>query len=86
MPGRAAEVRSLMAIKLAATMVLRMPIRDGSWTAKARSGLPGSDPDDDPSVWTGVLPLRTGFDAPTATRAAGIPLPASIRRRLDGQA
>ena len=76
MPGRAAEVRALTAKELAATTVLRLPIRDGSWTAKARSGPPGSDPDDDPSVWTGVLPLRTGFDAPTAgTGADGIPLP-----------
>ena len=48
MPGRAAEVRALTAKELAATTVLRLPIRDGSWTAKARSGPPGSDPDDDP--------------------------------------
>ena len=87
MPGRAAEVRPLTAKELAATTVLRLPIRDGSWTAKARSGPPGSNPDDDPGVWTGVLPLRTGFDAPTATTGAdGIPLPDSIRRRLDGPA
>ena len=86
MPGRAAEVRALTAKELAATTVLRLPIRDGSWAAKARSGPPSSDADDDPQVWTGVLPLRTGFDAPTATGGGGIPLPESIRRRLSGPA
>ncbi len=86
MPGRAAEVRGLTAKELAATSVLRLPIRDGSWTAKARTGPPMSQPGDDPSGWTGVLPLRTGFDAPTATAADGIPVPDSVRRRLGVQA
>ncbi len=84
LPGRAAEVRGLTAKELAATTVLRLPIRDGSWTAKARTGPPKGSPDDDPTVWTGVLPVRSCFDDPIAAGAHGIPLPPSIRRRLDG--
>ncbi|MGV1009454.1 MAG: pyridoxamine 5'-phosphate oxidase family protein [Dermatophilaceae bacterium] len=86
MPGRAAEVRALTAKELAATTVLRLPIREGSWTAKSRTGPPGSDEDDDPTLWTGVLPLRTGFGEPVDAGADGIPLSASVRRRLEGQA
>jgi nitroimidazol reductase NimA-like FMN-containing flavoprotein (pyridoxamine 5'-phosphate oxidase superfamily) len=86
MPGRATEVRALTAKELAATFVLRLPIREGCWTAKSRTGPPGADEDDDPTVWTGVLPLRTGFGEPVAAGAAGIPLSSSVRRRLDAQA
>ena len=61
-----------------------MCIRD-RWLAKARTGPASVLEDDDPSVWTGVLPVRTvlGTPAPTAEAAArGIRLPASIEQRL----
>ena len=85
MPGRAAEARANTAKERAATIVLRLPIVDGQWLAKARTGPASVLEDDDPSVWTGVLPVRTVLDTPVPTAEAaarGIPLPASIEQRL----
>jgi nitroimidazol reductase NimA-like FMN-containing flavoprotein (pyridoxamine 5'-phosphate oxidase superfamily) len=85
MPGRPAEVRGHTAKEIAATVVLRLPIRDGSWTAKARTGSPGADEDADPNAWTGVLPLLHGFGAAVPTERAhsdGIPVPESVTRRI----
>lgn len=85
MPGRAAEVRPNTPKERAATIVLRLPIVEGQWLAKARTGSASALEDDDPSVWTGVLPVRTVLDAPVPTAEAaarGIPVPPSVTRRL----
>ncbi len=84
MPGRAAEVRSNRPKELAATLVLQLPIRAGQWAAKVRSGPPSHEPDDDPTVWTGLLPVRAVFGEPigsTAAVADSIPVADSVRRR-----
>lgn len=85
MPGRTAEVRANRPKEYAATMVLRLPIRDGAWAAKTRDMGPEHLPDDDPAAWTGVLPLHARLGEPQPSElaaAAGIPLPASIAARL----
>ncbi len=85
MPGRSAEVRANRPKEYAATMVLRLPITDGAWTAKARAAGPSHEPDDDPQVWTGVLPIETRLGTPVPSELAaarGIPLAASIVARL----
>lgn len=70
MPGRATEVRAVSDKELAATLVLRLPIRAGQWTAKVRTGPPGQDPEADPRVWTGLLPLVAAFGAPSSAPPA----------------
>lgn len=84
MPGRPAEVRHSTRKEYAATTVLRMPIATAEWTVKARTGGPGPEPDEDPSIWRGVLPVRTVFGEPEAApEQHGIPLPGSIVQRLE---
>ena len=83
MPGRPAEVRRSTRKELAATTVLRMPIDAAEWTVKVRSGGVGDEPDADPTVWRGVLPVHTTFGDPqTEPGQHGIPLSPSISRRL----
>ncbi|OZC33238.1 pyridoxamine 5'-phosphate oxidase family protein [Gordonia polyisoprenivorans] len=77
-PGRVAETPSITGKERAATVALRMPIVDGQWIAKARSGGPGVDTDN----WTGVVPVRTVYDDPIP--ATGIEIPESVRRLASG--
>ncbi|MGW6035392.1 pyridoxamine 5'-phosphate oxidase family protein [Gordonia terrae] len=72
-PGRVAEVRPTTRKELAATVALRLPIADGQWIAKARTGGPGGESTD----WTGVVPVRTVYDAPL-THSGETP-PESVR-------
>ena len=88
MPGRLDEVRANTAKERAATIVLRLPIIDGQWLAKARTGSASAQEDDDPSVWTGVVPVRTVLGEPVPspeTAARGIPVSPSITRRVAGR-
>ncbi len=68
-PGRVAEVRKTTRKELAATVALRLPIVDGQWIAKARTGGPGVESAD----WTGVVPMRTVYDAPITYSGATVP-------------
>lgn len=80
-PGRTAEVRAMTRRELVATLAMALPIIDGRWLLKARSGGPG-EPDEPTDAWTGVVPFRVVADdpepAPHALEAA-IPVPASVR-------
>jgi uncharacterized protein len=66
MPGRWAELRSPTAKELAATTLLRMPLRE--WSVKVSDGWP-DDPVEDlhEQVWAGVLPIESAFGAPLPT-------------------
>jgi hypothetical protein len=66
MPGRWAELRPPTAKELAATTLLRMPLRE--WSVKVSDGWP-DDPDEDLSepVWAGVLPIESSFGTPVPT-------------------
>ncbi|MCZ0910919.1 pyridoxamine 5'-phosphate oxidase family protein [Gordonia amicalis] len=68
-PGRVTEVRETTRKELAATVVLRLPIVDGQWIAKARAGGPGIESSD----WTGVVPMRTVYDEPITYSGATPP-------------
>jgi len=66
----------------AKTMTLALPISDGHWLMKARTGqLARADevPDD---VWMGTVPLTlvAGEPVPATGQDPGLPLPASVRR------
>jgi uncharacterized protein len=84
-PGRLAEVRASTGRELAATLALAMPI--GEWSLKASHEQPDDLPDDIAAdAWAGVVPIATGYgpaqDAPDLR--PGIPVPASVRRLIDG--
>lgn len=80
-PGRSSEVREPSARELAATTVLRLPLREVS--LKARTGPPGDDPDDAAlPYWSGVLPVTTttGRPVPAHDVPSAVPLPAHLLR------
>ncbi|WP_109474158.1 pyridoxamine 5'-phosphate oxidase family protein [Ornithinimicrobium cavernae] len=64
-PGRTAEVRASTRREYAATVVLALPIEDGMWILKARSG-PAGEPDEPTDAWAGIVSLRTVADTPSA--------------------
>ncbi|GGX99967.1 pyridoxamine 5'-phosphate oxidase family protein [Streptomyces minutiscleroticus] len=79
-PGRARDSRPASARELAATAVLRLDL--GEVSAKLRTGGPNDEPEDLALPhWTGVLPLRKGYDAPVpaADLAPGIGVPDYLR-------
>jgi nitroimidazol reductase NimA-like FMN-containing flavoprotein (pyridoxamine 5'-phosphate oxidase superfamily) len=84
-PGRAAESRPGNARELAATAVLRIPLREV--TLKQRSGPSGDDPEDLAlDHWAGVIPLTTTFGdpEPSPDLAGDVPVPEHVRRLLSG--
>lgn len=79
-PRRSAVARSSNDSELRATLVLRLPIQEGS--AKVRTGGPIDDPEDvGLPVWAGVVPLRLTAGEPeqdpTQTQAGLVPPPTS---------
>jgi len=88
-PGRTAEVRAMTGKELAATLALELPITDGAWTVKVRTGPPSPIQEDateaERTAWTGVVPLRTvaGEPEPTDWCPPDTPIPASVHRLLD---
>lgn len=83
-PGRSAVARPSSDVELTATLVLRVPITEGS--AKVRTGGPIDDEDDmDLPVWAGVVPLRLTpgqpqQDAAQSTTDLAPPAAASLDR------
>ncbi|MDY6809830.1 MAG: pyridoxamine 5'-phosphate oxidase family protein [Actinomycetota bacterium] len=77
LPGRSAEVRAHTRKELSATVILTLPIVDGCWLTKARSGGPGAGGADG---WTGHVPMRTVYGDPV-TAVPG-ELPPSVTRLL----
>jgi len=75
LPGRPAEVRAMTRAEVAATLVMELPITDGGWLVKSRTGT-ASAPDEESDAWHGVVPLRTVALAPEAaptSRATDVP-------------
>jgi nitroimidazol reductase NimA-like FMN-containing flavoprotein (pyridoxamine 5'-phosphate oxidase superfamily) len=79
LPGRAAEMRRPSELELRQTVVLALPITEGS--AKVRTGGPKDDPEDvDGDAWAGVLPLSLVPGEPVAADdlRPGIPVPPTV--------
>ena len=79
LPGRVAEMRRPSDIELRQTVVLALPINEGS--AKVRTGGPKDDPEDvEGDAWAGVLPLSLvpGEPIDAEDLKAGIPVPPSV--------
>jgi hypothetical protein len=69
----------------AATLAMALPITDGRWLLKERTGGP-STPDEATGAWCGVVPFRVVAGTPEPapwTEAAGTPLPASVAGLAD---
>ena len=83
-PGRSAVARAVDDSELRQTLVLRLPIDEGS--VKVRTGDPIDEPTDlDHPAWAGVIPLRTVAGMPEqddlqAATASGPALPPPILR------
>ncbi len=81
-PGRVAELRPSSRKELAATLALRMPIREDNWSLKVSAGWP-EDPEEDVATdaWAGVVPMAVtyGEPMPAPDLTEGIPLPDSMR-------
>jgi nitroimidazol reductase NimA-like FMN-containing flavoprotein (pyridoxamine 5'-phosphate oxidase superfamily) len=72
LPGRSQVARPSNDVELRKTMVLRLPIAEGS--AKVRTGGPVDEPEDmDLPVWAGVVPLRLVADAPVQDPTQPLP-------------
>jgi uncharacterized protein len=81
-PGRTAEVRATLAKERAATTVLALPITEGSWLMKVRTGGPG-DTDEVHGAWRGVVPTRMVHGRPEpASDSVDRPVPDSVRALL----
>jgi nitroimidazol reductase NimA-like FMN-containing flavoprotein (pyridoxamine 5'-phosphate oxidase superfamily) len=82
-PGRSTGTRTPDRRELAATAVLRLPLREVS--VKARSGPPSDDAEDlDLPHWAGVLPLSTSRGTPEpAPELAGATVPAHVQAWVD---
>jgi nitroimidazol reductase NimA-like FMN-containing flavoprotein (pyridoxamine 5'-phosphate oxidase superfamily) len=80
-PGRTAEVRPMTTKETRATLCMALPIVDGGWTVKVRTGPPGV-PDEPTDAWCGVVPFRlvAGEAEPASWVPAGAPLPPSVQR------
>ncbi len=84
-PGRTREVRPMTRREQAATLAMALPITDGRWLLKVRSGGPG-EPDEATDAWSGVVPFRTVAGAPEPASwsvAAGTEVPPSVRALVD---
>lgn len=82
LPGRTAEVRATTPKEWAATLAMELPIVDGSWTYKERTGGP-SAPGEDVDAWCGVVPLRRVALPPEPAPWAVGEVPASVNAVLD---
>jgi uncharacterized protein len=78
-PGRSAEVPFHTKKQLAATAALAMDITEGHWTVKVRAAGPGEpEPGEaDPGLWTGVLPVPSGYGPPQTSRHVPADTPVS---------
>lgn len=79
MPQRHQEIRPITKKELAATMVLRVPLETAS--VKDNHASSPDEPDDDPSLWAGVLPLHVVAGEPETSTAthSGVEPPESVR-------
>jgi nitroimidazol reductase NimA-like FMN-containing flavoprotein (pyridoxamine 5'-phosphate oxidase superfamily) len=84
LPGRTGEVRPSTRKEWAATLAMELPIAEGSWTYKERTGGP-SAPEEAIDVWCGVIPLRRVAAVPEPAAWSVGPVPASVLAVTEGR-
>ena len=85
-PGRTTEVRPSSRKELAATLAMALPITGDNWLLKVADDWPATPEQagaaDD--VWSGLVPVRTVFDAPCPGALVGRPARPRVRTRASG--
>ncbi|HNA99387.1 MAG TPA: pyridoxamine 5'-phosphate oxidase family protein [Marmoricola sp.] len=77
-PGRSREVPAPTRKELAATMTLALRIGPNNWTAAVQTD--GVEEPADPSIWTGLVPVRTTYGPPLPSPWANdVQIPDSVR-------
>ncbi|SBW23144.1 hypothetical protein FDG2_3639 [Candidatus Protofrankia californiensis] len=74
--GRSAECPPHSAKELAQTVLLELPIIEGSWLCKQRSGPPSGGE----QGWVGVIPIHQVYGAPV--HQSGGQIPPSVQRMI----
>lgn len=77
-PGHWDHFRTLKPQELKATTVIRVPLTEMSM--KARADGPDDAEDNEPTRWSGVLPVRARFDVPTPGEHVRVPMPQHVSR------
>ncbi|MFC7486749.1 pyridoxamine 5'-phosphate oxidase family protein [Knoellia sp. CPCC 206453] len=78
-PGRTSEVRPMTKQEIAKTLVMSMPISEGRFMTKVRTGTAGS-PDEETGAWHGHVELRTvALEPVTAPTSTTSEVPQSVR-------
>lgn len=78
LPGRIEETAAFTRKELQATMALELPVVEGSWLYKERTG-PALSGNADPSAWTGIVPLEQTWGDPLPDPGCERPLPESVQ-------
>lgn len=78
-PGRPDEVRPMSAKELSATLVCALPIVDGGWLYKARTGQ-ASQPGEETDAWGGIVPVIPTLGEPARAPWSEAAVPASVLR------
>lgn len=78
-PGRTSEVRPMTKQELAATLAVALPITEGSFMVKTRTGQ-ASPPEEETDAWHGVVELRTvALEPEPAPSSTATEVPRSVR-------
>lgn len=78
-PGRTSEVRPMTKQEIAKTLVMAMPITEGRYMTKTRTGSAGQ-PGEETDAWHGVVELRTvALDPVAAPTNTATEVPQSVR-------
>ena len=85
-PGRRAEVRSMLGKEVAATVALALDITDDNWILKVREGDTEEELFEE-GVWTGVLPVQTAYGVPQRSPWLDddVPVPPSVVAMREAQ-
>jgi nitroimidazol reductase NimA-like FMN-containing flavoprotein (pyridoxamine 5'-phosphate oxidase superfamily) len=79
LPGRTSEVRPMTRQEMAKTMVVSLPITEGAYLVKTRTGT-ASAPEEETDAWHGHVELRTvALEPVTAPTSATSEVPQSVR-------
>jgi hypothetical protein len=76
-PGHNSTFRPLQAQELKATMVIRVPLTEMSM--KSRDGGPDDAEDNEPTRWSGVLPMNVVFGERQAEPHVAVPTPEHMK-------
>lgn len=91
LPGRTGEVRPTNRKEWAATLVTVLPIEEGHWLYKERTGWPGDAQEPEASelvdgapTWAGIVPIHRTYGPAQPAPWVHVDPPRSVARIIDG--